>query len=154
MSGHGLQVQWKIFTVKKLTDFTAEDVINIVGKWKESVLEIDRLLYEDAKKEFSMSKMTGFGVDGRNGARELDFTQVRGEFEKNETVKAIQVHMQTKEALGNDLISRLTEKRDDAQASHHKKRARHEKSEVNDGIGSFSGKIIYYQKFRKLCAVL
>jgi hypothetical protein len=128
------------FYGKKTSDFTAEDVINIVEKWKESVLEIDRLLYEDAKKEFSMSKMTGFGVDGRNGARELDFTQVRGEFEKNETVKAIQVHMQTKEVLGNDLISRLTEKRDDAQASHHKKRAGHEKSEVNDGSDHFPGK--------------
>jgi hypothetical protein len=70
-------------------------------------LGIDRLLYEDAKKEFSMAKMTGFGVDGQNGARELDFAQVRGEFEKNDTVKAIQIHMKTKEALGDELISRM-----------------------------------------------
>ncbi|MDD4424566.1 MAG: DUF4954 family protein, partial [Mariniphaga sp.] len=49
-------------------------------------------------------KMTGFGIDGQNGARELDFAMVRGEFEKNETVKAIQVHMKTKDDLGNELI--------------------------------------------------
>ena len=54
-----------------------------------------------------MSKMTGFGVDGQNGARELDFVNVRGEFEENETVKAIKVHMQTKENLGNEIISRM-----------------------------------------------
>jgi hypothetical protein len=88
----------------KPENFTAEDVISIVKKWKKSVLEIDRLLYEDARKEFSLIKMTGFGVDGQNDERELDFAHVRGEFEKNETVKAIRVHMETKKALGNELI--------------------------------------------------
>lgn len=95
------------FCNKKLDEFTAEDVIEVVEKWKKSVLEIDRLLYEDAKKEFSLTKMTGFGVDGQNGARELDFAEVRGDFEKNETVKAIHVHMQNKETLGNELIGRM-----------------------------------------------
>ncbi len=88
-------------------DFTAEDVIAVVEKWKKSVLGIDELLYEDAKKEFSLTKMTGFGVDGQNGDREMDFAQVRGEFEENEAVKAIKVHMENKEALGNELISRM-----------------------------------------------
>lgn len=95
------------FTGKSIEKFTAEDVIEVVEKWKESVLNIDKYLYEDAQKEFSMSTMTGFGVDGQNGARELDFAHVRGEFDKNETVKAIKVHMKTKEKLGNGLISRM-----------------------------------------------
>jgi len=92
---------------KKPENFTPDDVIVIVEKWKDSVLGIDRLLYEDARKEFSLTKMTGFGVDGQNGDREMDFAQVRGEFENNETVKAIQKHMETKEALGNELIVRM-----------------------------------------------
>src|SRR5690606_37441537 len=92
---------------KPTGEFTAADVIAVVEKWKESVLGIDRLLYEDAKKEFSMAKMTGFGVDGQNGSRELDFAEVRGEFEKNDTVKAIQVHMKTKEELGNSINERM-----------------------------------------------
>ena len=92
---------------KPTGEFTAADVIAVVEKWKESVLGIDRLLYEDAKKEFSMAKMTGFGVDGQNGARELDFAEVRREFEKNDTVKAIQVHMKTKEELGNSINERM-----------------------------------------------
>ena len=95
------------FTGKSIKKFSAEDVIEVVEKWKYSVLSIDQYLYEDAQKEFSMSKMTGFGVDGQNGARELDFAQVRGEFDENETVKAIKVHMQTKEKLGNELITRM-----------------------------------------------
>lgn len=95
------------FYGKRTDEFTAEDVIAIVEKWRESVLEIDRYLYEDAKKEFSLTKMTGFGVDGQNGARELDFAQVRGEFEENETVKAIKVHMKAKEELGGEIIERM-----------------------------------------------
>lgn len=92
---------------RKPENFTAEDVVTVVEKWKESVLGIDELLYEDAKKEFSLTKMTGFGIDGQNGDKEMDFAQVRGEFEKNEAVKSIKVHMETKEALGNELISRM-----------------------------------------------
>jgi len=95
------------FYGKKIDELGSEDVIQIVEKWKRSVLGIDQYLYEDAKKEFSMSKMTGFGVDGQNGARELDFAEVRGEFESNETVTAIRQHMEKKEALGNDIISTM-----------------------------------------------
>lgn len=90
-----------------ISEFKAEDVIRVVEKWKDCVLAIDQFLYEDAKKEFSLIKMTGFGVDGQNGARELDFAEVRGEFENNETVKAIKVHMDKKEALGNAMIEKM-----------------------------------------------
>jgi len=95
------------FCGKSISNFTSEDVTEVVQKWRESVLGIDQMLYEDAKKEFSLTKMIGFGVDGQNGAREQDFAQVRGEFEQNETVKAIQVHIQKKEALGDELIGRM-----------------------------------------------
>ena len=97
------------FYGKPSTEFVADDVIQIVKKWKESVLGIDKMLFEDAQKEFSLTKMTGFGVDGKHGARELDFMQVRGDFEKNETVKAIRIHMNNKEKLGNEIIQKMME---------------------------------------------
>jgi hypothetical protein len=93
------------FYGKSVKEFEAEDVIEIVEKWIKSVLEIDKYLYEDAQKEFSMIKMTGFGVDGQNGARELDFAEVRGEFESNATVKVIKEHMEKKANLGNEIIA-------------------------------------------------
>jgi hypothetical protein len=71
------------------------------------VLGIDNYLFEDAKKEFSLTKMTGFGIDGLQGARELDFAQVRGEFDKNDTVKTIKEHMKVKEELGDMMISKM-----------------------------------------------
>jgi hypothetical protein len=100
------------FYGKEISRFTAGDVINIVEKWKHSVLELDKYLYEDARKEFSMSKMTGFGVDGTNGAREEDFAQVRGEFDNNPTVVAIRQHMEKKEKLGNEMIAMMNSVKD------------------------------------------
>ncbi|WP_163325282.1 DUF4954 family protein [Draconibacterium mangrovi] len=99
------------FYGKSISEFEASDVISIVKKWKESVLGIDRFLYEDARKEFSMSKMTGFGVDGQDGARELDFAEVRGEFEDNDTVKEIKEHMEKKERLGSRVIEQMMQVR-------------------------------------------
>jgi hypothetical protein len=95
------------FYGKRIGEFTAQDVIVIVKKWKKCVLQIDTYLYEDASKEFSLAKMTGFGVDGQKGTRKMDFDQVRGELSENETVKTIKAHMKAKEILGNEVIERM-----------------------------------------------
>jgi carbonic anhydrase/acetyltransferase-like protein (isoleucine patch superfamily) len=86
---------------------TAEDVIGIVEKWGKSVIELDNLLYEDARKEFTLSSMTGFGIDGGDEVKKLDFEQVRGEFESNSVVAAIQEHIKQKTSLGDELIKRM-----------------------------------------------
>ena len=51
-------------------------------KWQEAVVGLDKMVYADAKKEFSLSAMTGFGADGSREEMEQDFEQVRGVFEK------------------------------------------------------------------------
>ncbi|MCX6255781.1 MAG: DUF4954 family protein [Bacteroidia bacterium] len=91
-------------TVNKLT---ADDVICMVELWEKSVVDLDNLLYEDARKEFTLSSMTGFGIDGGDEVKKLDFEQVRGEFESNSVVAAIQEHKKQKTALGEELIGRM-----------------------------------------------
>ena len=86
---------------------TAADVIRIVEVWKESVIGLDRMVYDDARKEFSLSSMTGFGADGTQDERKLDFEQVRGDFESNPFVTAVLKHIDEKTALGNELINRI-----------------------------------------------
>ena len=86
---------------------TATDIIRIVEKWKESVIGLDRMIYEDAKKEFSMASMTGFGADGSRMEKEMDFEQVRGDFESNPFVMAVLRHIEVKRALGDELIERM-----------------------------------------------
>ena len=86
---------------------TASDIVRIVHQWKESVVGLDRMVYEDAKKEFSLSSMTGFGADGDPKAKRLDFEQVRGDFESNPFVQAVLRHIEEKSALGEELLERL-----------------------------------------------
>ena len=87
---------------------TATDVISIVKKWQEAVVGLDKMVYADAKKEFSLSAMTGFGADGSREEQEQDFEQVRGVFESNPFVTAVLQHIEVKTALGNELIERIS----------------------------------------------
>lgn len=100
----------KILTFYNLNakEITANDVAKIVEKWKEAVVGLDNMLYADAKKEFSLSFTTGFGADGSLEERTLDFEQVRGLFDHNPFVMAIVEHIKAKEALGNELIDRIS----------------------------------------------
>ena len=65
------------------------------------------LTFEDAKKEFSMTAQTGFGADGNQKQKKIDFEQVRGAFENNPFVETVQEHIKAKTALGDELIERL-----------------------------------------------
>ena len=95
------------FYGREIANFTPEDVIAITRKWMSAVQEIDQLLYNDARKEFSLIKQTGFGVDGDRTTQQLDFDKVRGEFETHSEVSSIRDHMLKKEALGKAVISRM-----------------------------------------------
>ncbi|MDD4058284.1 MAG: DUF4954 family protein [Bacteroidales bacterium] len=86
---------------------TASDVKEIVLSWQKAVVGLDRMVYEDARKEFSLNSMTGFGADGNSEEKQLDFEQVRGVFEKNPFVAAVLQHIEEKTALGNELIERI-----------------------------------------------
>ncbi len=94
-------------TGKPNEELTAADIIAVVERWKKSVVDLDKMLYEDARKEFTLSSMTGFGIDGDDEVKKRDFEQVRGEFEKNGVVLAILDHIKDKTSLGDELIARL-----------------------------------------------
>ena len=81
---------------------TASDICAIVRQWQDSVVGLDRLVYEDAKKEFSLTSMTGFGADGSKAE------QKRGVFESNPFVTAVLEHIKVKTELGNELLDRLS----------------------------------------------
>ena len=90
-----------------LESITAQQVCDIVEKWKAAVVGLDKMLYEDAKKEFNLASMTSFGADGNREEKEQDFEQVRGVFESNSFVSAVLKHIENKTALGNELLARL-----------------------------------------------
>ena len=81
---------------------------DIVRRWEEAVIGLDKELYEDARKEFNLASMTGFGADGSKTEKAQDFSEVRGDFESNAFVTAVLDHIRAKQALGDELIERLS----------------------------------------------
>ncbi|NQU87423.1 MAG: DUF4954 family protein [Mariniphaga sp.] len=96
----------------KLKDITTGDLINMVHRWIGSVVGLDEMLYEDAKKEFALSSMTGFGIDGDHEIKKQDFEKVRGTFEKNKFVHEILDHIRRKTELGQSTIKMLQKIKD------------------------------------------
>jgi len=94
-------------TGKKIEDLKIDDITALIHKWKESVVGLDEMLYEDAKKEFRLDSMTGFGMDGNKATQKLDFEKVRGSFESNDFVNEIVSHIKRKTILGERMIERL-----------------------------------------------
>ena len=92
---------------KNCDELTVADIKAIAGRWVESVVKLDRMLYDDARKEFSSVARIGFGIDASARSARVDFEQVRGEFERDPFVKMVLDHIAAKTALHDDLISRL-----------------------------------------------
>ncbi len=95
---YGIDLQYA--TVDSLTD--------LVKRWRESVVALDQLIYEDARKEFSLSSMTSFGADGDKYEQQQDFMNVRGSlFEADPFVTSVKEHIQVKSALGDSALAKL-----------------------------------------------
>ncbi len=93
---------------KTIEELTILDIVAIVERWKESVVTLDKMLYEDARKEFSMTSKVGFGLDADSSqCKDTDFEQVRGDFERDPFVTMVLNHINEKTALGNNLIARI-----------------------------------------------
>lgn len=109
------QYEWK-WAYKAINEYygvnlqtvTAEKLRELVCRWKESVVGLDNLIYEDARKEFSLSAMTSFGADGDEAQRKEDFMQVRGSFfEADPFVTSVKEHINVKSALGDNALELL-----------------------------------------------
>lgn len=92
---------------KKANEMTINDLIQLIERWKKCVVDLDWMLYNDAKKEFQLSSMTGFGIDGDSLTRLADFEEVRGKFETNSFVQEILLHIERKSALGDSIIEKI-----------------------------------------------
>ena len=86
---------------------TKAEASTIVRDWQDAVVSLDHEVYEDARKEFSLSAMTGFGADGERQDKENDFQHVRGDFDGNPFVKETLAHIERKTKLGEELLGRL-----------------------------------------------
>ncbi len=89
------------------TEVRLSQLRETVEQWKEAVVSLDKMVYEDARKEFNLNSQTGFGVDGDSKQAEADFEEVRGSFESNAFVQAVLKHIERKSALGDKILKQL-----------------------------------------------
>ena len=88
-----------------LKTISADEICDLVCRWKSSVVGLDNLVYDDARKEFSLSAMTSFGADGDENVRKEDFMQVRGSFfDSNPFVMSVKDHIRVKSELGDKVL--------------------------------------------------
>ena len=81
-------------------------LLSFIEDWKKAVISLDEMMFNDARKEFTLKAQTGFGMDGEEEVRNVDFEQVRGAFEKHPAVRDILLHTEKKK----DLAERITKK--------------------------------------------
>jgi hypothetical protein len=86
---------------------TKDEAVSLINRWREAVVKLDNMIFEDARKEFDLASKTGFGADGDKSQKESDFEQVRGDFESNDFVRSVLDHIDAKTELGHKAAAAL-----------------------------------------------
>ena len=71
----------------RLAELSASELSKLICRWRESVVTLDRLLYEDARKEFSLSGMP--------------------DFESDPFVRSVKEHIEVKSSLADQVLEKL-----------------------------------------------
>jgi len=74
----------------ELHNITAESLIQIITDWKTNAVKLNNMILKDAEKEFDSTSKLGFGIDGDEHTRDMDFQAVRGGYEDNKFVLGLQ----------------------------------------------------------------
>jgi hypothetical protein len=73
-------------TGESTADLTVENIRSIISDWKINAVKLNNMILKDAEKEFDSSSKTGFGIDGDEQTRDMDFEAVRGIYDDNKFV--------------------------------------------------------------------
>lgn len=84
--------RWACKAMEKYYGFTLEtlsvkELSDLILRWKTSVVTLDKLLYEDARKEFSLTEMT--------------------DFESDPFVRSVKEHIEVKSTLADTVLRKL-----------------------------------------------
>ncbi|HAK47040.1 MAG TPA: DUF4954 domain-containing protein [Spirochaeta sp.] len=93
---------------KRSSEFTVDDIINILTDWIKAVEDLDELRCNDARKEFSATAMVGFGIDGGDEERRQDFNAVRGEEDSNDFITQLKARLKLKQDTVAELKQKLS----------------------------------------------
>ena len=72
-----------------MNQVTAQQLLDLVSRWERETVKLDRMILNDAAKEFDTGSRIGFGLDGDDEVRDLDFQAVRGLPDDNKFITGI-----------------------------------------------------------------
>lgn len=73
----------------KIENITPDILTNIIEDWKSNRVRLNNMIIRDAEKEFDTSAMIGYGIDGDEETKKVDFTSVRGTPADNSFIKGL-----------------------------------------------------------------
>ncbi|MCK5135579.1 MAG: DUF4954 family protein [Bacteroidales bacterium] len=83
-------------------------LIEMVTKWELDSIKLDKMILNDAAKEYDSSSKIGFGIDGDDAVVNQDFNAVRGNPEENKFIAGIKQEIDQIEEKAEKLKSILS----------------------------------------------
>ena len=84
-------------------EINADQLLELITRWESETIKLNKMILSDAGKEFDNSSKIGFGVDGNEEVRDLDFEAVRGVLDENKFIKGIRKEMSETELKAAEL---------------------------------------------------
>jgi len=93
-----------------MDSFEVDSLIQIISDWKTNAVRLNNMILNDASKEFESGTRLGFGIDGDEHTRDLDFQVVRGVYEKNKFISDLKNEIRNIEEKADRMITLLENK--------------------------------------------
>ncbi len=91
----------------KSDNISIESLVQIIADWKTNAIKLNNMILKDAEKEFEGISKLGFGIDGDEHTRDMDFLAVRGSYENNNFVSGLHRESKEIEEKADRMISML-----------------------------------------------
>ncbi len=88
-------------------EITTDQLLDLITLWETETIKLDKMILNDASKEFDNSSKLGFGIDGDQEVADRDFEAVRGVAEENNFIIGIRKEMAQTEARATRLRTLL-----------------------------------------------
>lgn len=92
---------------KTPAELDAEELSVAAEAWVKARSRFIKAVLADAEKEYADISQIGFGIDGSEGTREMDFQQVRGTYGADKFVKRMQSELDEVQKRAEKFISRI-----------------------------------------------
>lgn len=93
----------------RIEKLTPTQLLDIVNGWRDNTIKLNNMIMKDALKEYDTNAQTGFGIDGDDEVKKLDFEAVRGTSEENSFIQDLKADSEHVESVTTE-ITRMIER--------------------------------------------